>query len=605
MAAASPGPATLDAGGSRSAIRAFGTAATALGELGELDDFLHLLVAQLCELVRVPRCSLYLRDDETGLYRGQVGHGAEDRLVKRLTCGLEADRFTREIVDTRAPVVLRDAMHDPRAIVSTMRAWGVQSVLGVPMVQRDEVIGIFFLDSEDHPHHFTAADEDIASAFAELAAVAVAQARLMTDLRASLATVARQNAAMRRAAAAEERLTGLVIEGAELEEIAQAMAELTRHPCTIHGPDLERLATGTPPGAALVTPPDLARLSEHPDVAQALADGRGRAGKVEPLRDAGLRHRLLIAPVTVRDERWGTVVLAERDRRFTDLDALVIRRAASIVALELSTARRTAAARFDARMTLAAALVRGGADAAELERHAAHVDARLGVPHVICLFAPARGGATAMADARAIAAAFADRTSELEVLTTAVADGVAALLEVPSADDGVARATELVRAVCRTAAGDEGLVAGVSHPCDRLDGYAGAYAEARQVTRCLRAFANGDGGPAVLRVDQLGAARVFLATCDPAEAQRFAAETLGALRTAGNGGDGLLVTLDRFLRCAGSVRRSAEALGVHENTVRYRLARVEQLTGLAVATDADAQLSAQLALAVLLVQGER
>jgi len=39
-------------------------------------------------------------------------------------------------------------------------------------------------------------------------------------------------------------------------------------------------------------------------------------------------------------------------------------------------------------------------------------------------------------------------------------------------------------------------------------------------------------------------------------------------------------TLAVFVGCGGSVARAAEALYVHRNTVRYRLRRVEQLTGL-------------------------
>ncbi len=42
---------------------------------------------------------------------------------------------------------------------------------------------------------------------------------------------------------------------------------------------------------------------------------------------------------------------------------------------------------------------------------------------------------------------------------------------------------------------------------------------------------------------------------------------------------------------------------MHENTIRYRLGRIEETIGIPVATDADAQLTAQLALLVLRLQG--
>ncbi|HVE23761.1 MAG TPA: helix-turn-helix domain-containing protein, partial [Sporichthya sp.] len=64
-----------------------------------------------------------------------------------------------------------------------------------------------------------------------------------------------------------------------------------------------------------------------------------------------------------------------------------------------------------------------------------------------------------------------------------------------------------------------------------------------------------------------------------------------------------LVTLNAFLQCGRGVRRAADLLGVHPNTVRYRLANVEKLTGLQVTTDDDAYLTAQMAVLVLRLSG--
>jgi hypothetical protein len=107
----------------------------------------------------------------------------------------------------------------------------------------------------------------------------------------------------------------------------------------------------------------------------------------------------------------------------------------------------------------------------------------------------------------------------------------------------------------------------------------------------------------MLGADELGPGRVFLATADPDQVRRFATDTLGALLddTAGQGD--LLTTLRSFLDNGRSVRRAATALDVHENTIRYRLARVEELTGLAVVSDSQDQLSAQLAMLVVRLQG--
>ena len=65
----------------------------------------------------------------------------------------------------------------------------------------------------------------------------------------------------------------------------------------------------------------------------------------------------------------------------------------------------------------------------------------------------------------------------------------------------------------------------------------------------------------------------------------------------------LLATLEVFFTSSRSVREAADHVGVHENTIRYRLTRIAELTGLDVATNADHQLAGQLATLVLRLEG--
>jgi DNA-binding PucR family transcriptional regulator len=140
----------------------------------------------------------------------------------------------------------------------------------------------------------------------------------------------------------------------------------------------------------------------------------------------------------------------------------------------------------------------------------------------------------------------------------------------------------------------------VSTICRAPADYPRAYTQARQVAQCLDQFCP-PGQTQVFAADDLGAGRLFLSTTDNAEAEAFTRETLGALLDE-TGGE-LLVTLRVFFDTGRSIRRSAERLRVHENTIRYRLSRIEELTGLVVGSDSDAQLSAQLALLILRLQG--
>jgi sugar diacid utilization regulator len=592
----------------QAAIRAFGDVAGALGELSELDDLLHLVARHICDLVHVQRCSVYLRDKDSDLFRGQVGHADRDidAQVKRLVAGVPGDEFTGEILRTKAPVTLRDALQDPRPIKSTMRAWHIRSMMGVPMIVRGEVMGLIFLDNEDRPHAFGEVDAETAAAFADLAAVAINQAQLTRKLRASLDTVARQNHLLRRAAEIEDRLTKLVLDGGDIREIVNAVAQLTGKPCAVYDASYERLALALPADAdrsvhPRILEPTYRRKAAVADAVAALDASRG--GVVEPLPAAGLTHRFMIAPVSVRDDIWGRLVLMEFPARFGPLDMHICRRAATNIAVEMSAERRAATAEWNVRASLAGELVRGGGDPASLQRRADYMGIRLDIPRVLCLLTPAEGRAVTLPDPRAVTAA-ATAAGMTGVLATGLAEGVVLIAELDS-DVPAPRAVAAIKAalgeVCASLDPDGNILAGVSSPCRRLADYERASSEARQVVACLTRF--GGAEQRVLAADDLGAGRLLLATADPGETERFARETLGVLLEPGETARDLITTLTAFFDEGRSIRRTAGALDVHENTIRYRLGRVEDAIGLPVATDADAQLTVQLALLVLRLQG--
>lgn len=71
-----------------------------------------------------------------------------------------------------------------------------------------------------------------------------------------------------------------------------------------------------------------------------------------------------------------------------------------------------------------------------------------------------------------------------------------------------------------------------------------------------------------------------LMVCEPAEGRRLAQQVLGAvLGLPAEDRTTLLDTLNAYLDHAGSAERAAEILHCHPNTVRYRLRRLQELTG--------------------------
>jgi sugar diacid utilization regulator len=97
----------------------------------------------------------------------------------------------------------------------------------------------------------------------------------------------------------------------------------------------------------------------------------------------------------------------------------------------------------------------------------------------------------------------------------------------------------------------------------------------------------GGEGPAVLAFEDTGAYRLLLPAMseDPAELQRFYAETVAPLVAYDDQYETDLVqTLETFLDADGNVAGTAARLYTHRHTVRYRLERVKDLSGLDVAS---------------------
>jgi DNA-binding PucR family transcriptional regulator len=283
---------------------------------------------------------------------------------------------------------------------------------------------------------------------------------------------------------------------------------------------------------------------------------------------------------------------------------LTLRRAATLIALQVGTERQAIEADWDAGASLAAEVLGGCCEDTVLRRRADRIGFRLDAPRSVMLIGSRSRSSAAALDFRAVAAAFRKVAPELNVHATSVTGGVAVLAEQPAALEEaqfVARAKEVLAGVCGQLRGGDRLVAGVSSVRCARDGYRQAFAEARQVVECIRRFSP-PGGPSTFSAADLGAGALFLATSDSEMVAASAEATFGSLVDDPSKAD-LLTTLCSFFDNMASIRRCAGCLDVHENTIRYRLARIEDLTGLAVTHDPDAQLRVRMALLVLLLQG--
>ncbi|HEU4657450.1 MAG TPA: helix-turn-helix domain-containing protein [Capillimicrobium sp.] len=112
---------------------------------------------------------------------------------------------------------------------------------------------------------------------------------------------------------------------------------------------------------------------------------------------------------------------------------------------------------------------------------------------------------------------------------------------------------------------------------------------ARSANEALLAanVAEGHADREALAFEETGAYRLLLSAMseDPAELQRFYAETVEPLVAYDGQYDTELVkTLEAFLEADGNVAGTAQRLFTHRHTIRYRLERVRDLSGLDVAS---------------------
>jgi sugar diacid utilization regulator/GAF domain-containing protein len=587
------------------AVKAFTTVMAALDQDARVDDLLEEVAATACTIIGVRRCSIWLRDPESGLFPGAIANTGSDVDLRRLVAGLPGDGFTEEIVRTQRPVVVRDARHDPRPVRASMMRYGIQTMLGVPMRFGGEVIGLIFLDNEDLPHSYTDREQHELVVFADLVAIAVTECRRRRELRDGLDKTRRKARLLAHARAAEAKLSELLLEGAGIPGISALIAEGTGKPVAVCDNLLRAHGSASPDG----TPsPSLVNLDlrRHADVRDALASvATAACSIVGPFPDAGIAHRHAVAPIEVAGERWGYVVVMERPSRLTTLDHCFIQRSASAAALELTMQGRVVAAQLDARTALVRELIADGPDRARLTSSAASLGVHLDGHQIAVVVAPGDGVDSGIDPARLASdlsallgheQVLATETRAETVLFVSVASAVEARAAVCSVKDTLERLLD-------AAAPDRQLSVGVSSAAPGAGGFARAYREAREVAKCVAAIDAPNHSIHVLAADDLGPARLLLARGNREEIDRFVTQVLGPVLDDGEAGVEMLRTLQCFFEEGRSARRSAVRLDVHENTVRYRLTRFRALTALDVAADPNDQLSVQVALLVLLLRG--
>ncbi|MBE0617954.1 MAG: GAF domain-containing protein [Proteobacteria bacterium] len=159
-------------------FRIFFEASQAVLSSRSLQDVLKLLVKRSVQALGVKAGSLRLVDEETNRLELVASHLLSRRYLNKGP--LHLDRSIPEVLERR-PVVIRDARTDPRVQYREEKsAEGLCSLLSVPVVARDRVIGVLRLYSAE-PREFLPEEIEFVSALGEMGGLAIANARVYEE----------------------------------------------------------------------------------------------------------------------------------------------------------------------------------------------------------------------------------------------------------------------------------------------------------------------------------------------------------------------------------------------------------------------------------------
>jgi purine catabolism regulator len=387
-----------------------------------------------------------------------------------------------------------------------------------------------------------------------------------------------QYSLLQRSAAVHEKLTTLLLEEKGIDAVTATLATLARCSCTLFGFHGEVLSQASAGAGAAATGPDMWRLVAN----QRLS----RTAFSFPL-DSG--EHALVVPVMVAHRIGAFLVVLKEGTGFGDYERLIVHHAVTAVALEL--VKRRAVSRTKQRLVgdFLDQLVARRLSEGEIARQLTFFGLDPAASRVVVLVdrddaGAARGGEPTEREDEATSERLHWAADEVAAelgfncLTTARDSRVVLVIELSR--DGRQDVEALARALLEAAADvvpGGSVSVGIGRPHESVTDLRRSYFEAYYALRLRRL--RGDRG-AVADHRDLGSYSLLLGLQDASSLEVFCESVLGRLRRHddANAGD-LVASLEAFLESNGHWGDAAEKLYVHRHTLRYRMRRVEEITG--------------------------
>jgi GAF domain-containing protein len=507
----------------------------------ELPEVLRAVVRLMTDASGVHACFVYLLSDDGERLVLRAASQPYERLAGKVLME-RGEGLAWWAAERSEPAFIRDnALADPRTkYFPELEEEKFQSLLAVPVVGRSgDVIGVITAHTEA-PREFSDGEVDFLVTSASLVAGAIENARLYEDARlrvAELEQLTELAEAIARSDALEELLE-TVVAGARPLLAARACHLYLLEPSS---EELERRASDPEPGSARQT---LGLAELGPELARG-----GRSSRLAvPLVANGELIGLLVAEGSAR---------VELGRAVASQVAVGLKK---VQVIEQLTEKNLIKDFFEE--------LAGGRPRGDLEGRAARLGCNLDDPHVVLVAEPADEALERAVRAAAPGSLFDRREDSLRALVRLTTSNAEALLE---------RLRRIQPDLARPAS------VGVSSVCQGQAAFADGFAEAQQALLGTMVLS---GGPAILSYEDLGAYKYLLRVAVDGGIRDATVDAVNRLAEYdAQRGSQLVQTLEEFLRRHGNISATSETLFVHPNTLRQRLRRIGELSGLDLRRD--------------------
>lgn len=545
----------------------------------DLDQVLLSIADRTLNLLDADICGVLLREGDQLRMRSCVGH----RVVETSRLRMRRGQGVAGLVFLTGEPAKVDNYLDDHTISSDFMALAgqeqTQSALAVPLRLHGEFLGVLEVWRR-RPSLFRDQDVRRMVTLADVATIAIDNARLYDEqatavmqLQEARDALESQVTVLHRSSALQRALLTAVLEGAGLPAIAVTVGSELGCQVSIYGSEGHELARYPLRSLAAALPQSLRTPA--------------RAGRITIRLGNGTEAPAWVQPVIADGDKIGCVCLLSGGESPEMMD-VVAGQVAMACSLALLRQRAASRARAEALEQVLWDLVQGPVE----HRVAARTRAQqMGVSLTGALrvlygrleniedLAAEHGWDTSQTDrvrrevlrtlqhsGHTPGLTLASLRGDWIVATTSIADRHAARELVT----GFAAAARAVRSGLR-------LAWGVSRTHGDTAELPRAFAEAKTALSVAHRL----GGGSVFLYEELGIVRLLLGSGDDPDLQSFINEVTGPLIAYDRDNDGALIrTLRAFFDADCSQRAAAERLFIHHKTLRYRLERIKQLTGL-------------------------